>query len=70
MADEYGIFNDEGCIERQFWTEEEAGLALADLYASGESGLTIHVLCPDHEEQPRDYCEECATDGDEDDEDE
>jgi hypothetical protein len=63
---EYGIFNDEGCIERGFWTEDEAGVALADYYADGEENLSIEALCGEHDEQPADSCEECFSEDDED----
>ena len=68
-AIEYGIFNDEGCIESQLWTEGEAQIALAHWYTEGERHLSIHRICPDHDEQPADFCEEClAEETDEDDE--
>ena len=55
---EYGIFNDEGCIARGFWSRSEA---LADLltYPEDEGTLTIEALCPVHDEQPERYCEDC-----------
>lgn len=57
---EWGIFNDEGCIESQFYSVDEAEAAMAVLDAIGEEQfLSVHRICPDHEEQPQDTCEEC-----------
>lgn len=59
---EYGIFNDEGCVEAQFYSREEAEAAIADRYTDEtDDDLEIHEVCPDHEEQRRDVCEECFT---------
>lgn len=58
---EYGIFNDEGCVERQFWSSGEAAEFIADNYDE-EDGLEVRELCPDHDEQPYDACEECYAD--------
>lgn len=68
---EFGIFSDEGCIERGIYgvpggaSAEEVGQArIADLRAAGEATpdevLQVDELCPDHEEEPRDGCGECA----------
>lgn len=68
MSTEYGIFNDEGCVERGFWSAEEAlrELKLMDPEDHGD----VKELCPEHEEQARDTCEECfAEDEGEEDED-
>jgi predicted RNA-binding Zn-ribbon protein involved in translation (DUF1610 family) len=59
MTIEYGIWNDEGCIEAQLWTEGEAQAALAHWYTEGERHLSVHQVCSDHEEQAADSCEEC-----------
>lgn len=56
--DEYGLFNDEGCVERGLWSQEQAHQALQAY--SLEDELTVHRLCSEHEEQPADTCEECA----------
>jgi hypothetical protein len=66
---EFGIFNAEGCIERGFWTEEEAGSALADLYANGEENLSVDALCDEHDEQPLNSCEDCFEEDDDDEDD-
>lgn len=55
---EYGIFNDEGCIERQFYSIKEVIDAIDDRYTF-EDDLEVHVLCEYHEEQRADVCEEC-----------
>lgn len=66
MSTQYGIFNDEGCIEANLWSKDQAEAALDLWVEEGEDreDLSIEALCPDHEEQPKDGCEECATDGD------
>lgn len=66
---EYGLFNDEGCVEGQMYSPEEAVQRLAELIATGEidetdHGLAVLPICSDHDEQPRDTCEECFTDDD------
>lgn len=55
---EYGLFNDEGCVERGFWSAEEADAANVERYEPDDE-LTAHPLCAKHEEQPADGCEEC-----------
>lgn len=65
---EYGVFNDEGCIEAGFWTFAAAD-AVALRYRQtwdntnendGDPNAQALEICPDHEEQPLDGCEECA----------
>lgn len=58
MSTEYGIFGNEGCFEGGFYSQEEAQVAIAERYAEEEN---IHVaeLCPDHDENKRDTCEDC-----------
>lgn len=68
---EYGIFNDEGCLERQFSSMKAAERAAADCRDSDdELYARAAEMCPDHadDEQPRDGCELCEIDGVEDDE--
>lgn len=55
---EYGLFNDEGCVDRGFISVEAAEAALAEQYDVGDE-LVVKELCPEHEEEPRDSCEEC-----------
>jgi hypothetical protein len=57
---EIGIFNDEGCVEAQFYSVAEAQAAVADRY-SDEDHLVIEEVCPEHEEQAAASCEECFT---------
>jgi hypothetical protein len=55
---EWGVFNDEGCIDSQM---DEAGAKLAaEAYrADGDEHVQAARMCPEHEEQPADGCEEC-----------
>lgn len=55
---EYGLFNDEGLLEGQFYSVAEAEAAIADRY-SDEDDLHVSEVCPDHPDQERDNCEEC-----------
>lgn len=55
---EYGLFSDEGCIEAGFHSDTAAEAAIADRYDVDDE-LTVRAICPDHEEQPADACEEC-----------
>ena len=57
--DEYGIFNDEGMIEGDFYSKEEAEAAVAARYTADDE---VHVArcCPEHSEQERENCEDCA----------
>lgn len=63
MTAEYGLFNDEGLMEGQFYSVAEAQAAVADRY-SAEDDLAVHEVCPDHEGQARDTCEECFAEED------
>jgi hypothetical protein len=56
-ATEYGLFNDEGCVERGLWSRAEAERELARY--SDEDELTAKALCEVHDEQAADDCEEC-----------
>jgi hypothetical protein len=55
---EYGIFNDEGCIENGMYSLDEAKSVAAERY-SDEPDTVIREMCPEHNEQPRDSCEDC-----------
>ncbi|MFF5445510.1 hypothetical protein [Streptomyces sp. NPDC012888] len=67
---EYGIFEDGACIEAGFHGEtgkaaaEEHVASLVAAHTEMADAYEVLALCPDHEEQPRRDCEECATDGD------
>lgn len=56
---EYGLFNDEGCVERNFYDRDNAVLALTEY--DPENELRISVVCPEHGDQEADYCEECES---------
>lgn len=67
---EYGIFNPEGCIDRSYWTPEDAEAQAAAMRADDDNGdpdAYAAMMCTEHDEQPADACEECNTDEDEDD---
>jgi len=53
---EFGIFDDSGLLEGGFYTREAAMSAMSR-YA--EDGAHVGIICPEHEEQEQDYCEEC-----------
>jgi hypothetical protein len=59
---EWGVFNDEGCVERGLWSAEEAGLAVILHRKAGDEHAEAKEMCSDHEEQPKYYCEECFGD--------
>lgn len=62
MYVEHGVFNDEGCVERQL-SAEQAQVALAAYQAEGDEHAYIDEVCPDHDDQPRTRCEDCDDDG-------
>lgn len=55
---EYGIFNDEGLIESDFYSREAAQKALAAKYAE-DRWAEVCEVCPDHGDYRRGSCEEC-----------
>lgn len=60
---EYGVFNDEGCIDSQYVTFEQADAVAADFRRQGDESAKASEICPDHEEQPAASCEECFAEG-------
>jgi hypothetical protein len=56
---EFGVFNDEGLIDPGFRTLAEAEAAARQWRGDGEEWAKAAEVCPDHEEQRRDTCEEC-----------
>lgn len=69
---EYGIFSEAagGCIYAPCHSVQEAEQERDRMVSEdGEEveDLTIEELCPDHEEQPKNGCEECADEEPEDD---
>jgi hypothetical protein len=55
--DEFGIFNDEGLLESDFYSREAAEKRLAEEYA--EEGAWVGVVCPTHREEEAEHCSEC-----------
>lgn len=55
---EYGIFNDEGCIDSGLFSKDAAEARAQSWRTMGEA-CVVYALCPDHEEQPAHCCEEC-----------
>jgi hypothetical protein len=67
---EYGVFEDGACIEAGFHgasgkaAAEERAARLVAAHPEMVDAYEVLEMCPDHEEQPKNGCEECATDGD------
>lgn len=57
MTTEYGIFGDEGLVEGDFYSKEEAKKRLEKEYP--DSGLWVDECCIEHREQRKEHCEEC-----------
>lgn len=55
---EFGLFNDEGCVENGFGSPEAAAEARDDRY-DPEDELAVLEVCDQHPEHPKDYCEMC-----------
>lgn len=68
MATEFGVWSelDGGFLVAQTWSSAEAEKEREQLITDGEDPdyLTVMDICPDHEEQPRDGCEECNAEDD------
>lgn len=56
---EWGLFNDEGLVEDQFTSAEEAWREIADNYRHDE-GLKVMEMCPFHGGEPTHGCKECV----------
>lgn len=54
---EWGIFTDEGCLERGFRFREDATRHLEKWYV--EDDARVCLCCHDHPDEPRDTCEAC-----------
>ncbi len=64
---EYGVFGDEGPIDRSDCAMQAANdAAFYTAEDDGDTHYVVKVICPDHEDQPQDGCEECFTDENED----
>lgn len=65
MATEYGVFEDGACIEAGF--HGEVGKAAAEAHMADlvtvepdmADAYEVAEICPDHDEQPKNGCEEC-----------
>lgn len=62
---EFGLFNDEGCVESQLWSREQAEREMAERYTD-EDELHVSEICAEHEGNEAHNCEECWAEGDED----
>jgi hypothetical protein len=70
---ELGLFTDEGCIYTSYSRvdiEEEFARQVAAFVEHfgclpSSDHLRVDTVCPDHEEQPGSYCEECNAEEDE-----
>jgi hypothetical protein len=61
----FGIFNEEGLVEGQFDSKEEALAAVDDRYHP-EDWFDVAECCPDHPEERKEGCRECPGDEDDD----
>lgn len=71
---EFGIWteNDGGFVETQIYSIDEGEARLVEYYEEdidNVGDLSLVEVCPDHEEQRKDTCEECAAEDDEEEED-
>ncbi|OEV13210.1 hypothetical protein [Streptomyces nanshensis] len=68
MTAEYGVFNDEGCLEAGMWSQAEADERAAEYRAEEEDAAKALEVCQSHDgrngsdedPQPKDGCELCA----------
>lgn len=65
MSDEWGVFTDEGCVAAGFWSQTEAEAHMAE---EDSPELRVARICPDHEEQDAEHCEDCDAAEEEEDE--
>lgn len=70
-SQEWGVWSPEsgGFVETGFWTETAAAEAARGIQGD-DPDAEAKALCPDHEEQPLDGCEDCTAEDEEPDEDE
>lgn len=59
---EFGIWSEEagGFILTQIYSHDEGVKELTSMDSETDT-LTVIEICPDHQEQPKDGCEECET---------
>lgn len=55
---EWGLFSEEGLIEGDFLTREDALLARRERYTPDDE-LEVYEVCPHHPEQSSHDCEDC-----------
>ncbi|WP_020142314.1 hypothetical protein [Terracoccus sp. 273MFTsu3.1] len=72
---EWGIWteNDGGFIEAQIYSTEQGEARLVEYFEEDPDNvgdLSLVEICPDHEQQPKDACEECAAEETDDDDEE
>lgn len=75
MSTQYGVWSTEsgGFIVTSSWSSEEAerdrqaeiANAAPEDREDATADLTVRAICSDHEEQPADGCEDCATEEEE-----
>jgi len=65
MSDEFGIFNDEGCVEGGFYSRDEAEAARTVRYAEDDD-CHVSRCCPEHPEEEAETCENCMGDEEDD----
>jgi hypothetical protein len=56
--DTWGVFSDEGLVA-ECGSEAEARQLAARMLADGDRWAHAGVVCPDHEEEEAEHCEEC-----------
>lgn len=61
---EFGIFNEEGLLEGDFYSTAEAERAIEERYAD-EDGAYAAMICRDHPEHEAMNCELCNAEEDE-----
>ena len=57
MSTEWGLFSDEGLIEGDYYSKEDAEIAAT--YYDPDDNIEVLEVCSEHPDQPRIYCEEC-----------
>lgn len=55
---EWGLFNDEGLVEQDFWSAAEAAQALMERYDADDE-LRVAEVCPECRGGYADGCENC-----------
>ena len=63
---EYGVFNDEGLVEGQFYDVTSANAAAVDM---DDENAYVSLVCESHTDQPYGYCDDCDAEETEDDDD-